>query len=87
MYENWLFCSHVILHLPAVITVWTATQEIPDVSRISISNDAILGMCVEFCMHCVSVYVCAYVCVGTCVSVCICVYVRVCMCVYVCACV
>ena len=30
-----------------LVTVWTAAQEIPDVSRIPISNNAILGMCIK----------------------------------------
>ena len=53
VYENWLSCPHVISPLSTGI-VWTA-QEIPDVSRISISNNAILGMCIMRVIVCVCV--------------------------------
>ena len=79
VYDNWLSCPHVILPL----SVWTAAQELPDVSRISISNNAILGMCIEFCMHvclCMYIGVFAYMCVY--VHVCVCGHVCVGMCVY-----
>ena len=56
VYENWLSCPHVIFPYLLVI-VWTAAQEIPDVSRISISNNIILGMCIMR-VNCVYKYKC-----------------------------
>ena len=40
-----------------LVTVRIAVQELPDVSRISISNNSILGMCIMMMMDFVCIYV------------------------------